>query len=32
VRPLNLLATVNALAGYYYLHGNVVNKPLSDAL
>ena len=20
------------MAGYYYLHGNVVNKPLSDAL
>jgi hypothetical protein len=32
VRPLNLLATINALAGYYYLHGNVVNEPLSDAV
>ena len=32
VRPLNLLATANAIAGYIYLHGNVVNQPLSDAL
>jgi hypothetical protein len=32
VRPLNLLATFNTLAGYYYLHGNVVYKPFSDAL
>ena len=32
VRPLNLLATINALAAYLYLHGNVVNKPLSEAL
>lgn len=31
-RPLNLLATFNALAGYALLHGDVVNKPSSDAL
>jgi hypothetical protein len=31
VRPLNLLATFNAIAGFVYLHGNVVNRPLSDA-
>ncbi|HKP40588.1 PE-PPE domain-containing protein [Mycobacterium sp.] len=31
VRPLNLLATFNAIAGFAYLHGNVINRPLSDA-
>jgi hypothetical protein len=31
VRPLNLLATFNALAGFVFLHGNVVNRPLGDA-
>jgi hypothetical protein len=30
-RPLNLLATANSLAAYYYLHGDVVNRPLSEA-
>jgi hypothetical protein len=32
VRPLNLLASFNALAGFYYLHGNVINKSLTDAV
>ena len=31
-RPLNLFATINALAGYALLHGGVVNKPSSEAL
>ena len=31
VRPLNLLATFNAIAGFIYLHGDVINRPLSDA-
>ncbi|HEX2284346.1 MAG TPA: PE-PPE domain-containing protein, partial [Mycobacterium sp.] len=30
-RPLNLLATANALAGYYYLHEDVVERPLTEA-
>jgi hypothetical protein len=30
-RFLNWLATINAFAGYLLLHGNVVDKPLSDA-
>lgn len=30
-RPMNLLATVNSLAAYYYLHGDVVNRPLNEA-
>lgn len=30
-RPLNILALVNSLMGYAYLHGNVVNRPLADA-
>lgn len=31
-RPFNLLATINALAGYALLHGGIDNKPSSDAL
>ncbi len=31
VRPLNLLATLNALVGYALLHGETVNVPLSEA-
>ena len=31
-RPLNLLALVNSLLGYAFLHGGVVNKPSSEAL
>lgn len=31
VRPLNLIATVNALIGYALLHGGVVDVPLSQA-
>lgn len=31
VRPLNLIATLNALLGYGMLHGETVNVPLSEA-
>lgn len=31
VRPLNLIATLNALLGYGMLHGETVNVPLSQA-
>ncbi len=31
VRPLNLLATANAVLGYVYLHGDSVNRPFSEA-
>jgi hypothetical protein len=30
-RPLNLLATINSLAAYFYLHGDVIDRPLTDA-
>ncbi|HJT93862.1 MAG TPA: PE-PPE domain-containing protein [Mycobacterium sp.] len=30
-RLLNLLATINSLAAYYYLHGDTVNRPLTEA-
>jgi hypothetical protein len=30
-RPLNLLATINSLAAYLYLHGDVIDRPLTDA-
>jgi hypothetical protein len=30
--PLNLLATINSFAAYAFLHGNVVNQPISNAL
>ncbi|MDG4665878.1 PE-PPE domain-containing protein [Mycobacterium sp. 236(2023)] len=31
VRPLNLIATLNALLGYGMLHGETINVPLSQA-
>ena len=31
-RPLNLVALVNSLLGYAFLHSGVVNKPSSEAL
>jgi PE-PPE domain len=30
-RPLNFLATINSFAGAFYFHGDVINRPLTEA-